>query len=153
MFWRLIPILVFALIGLAACSSEHRPVADDDDLLVDEGGGEYAVDADIGPWRFIDMREVNYQGKIDHDRIVVGASAGAFTYPLFKVNNDDIKLYDVTITRGSGDKLLLSPAQLVETSARTHVIRLPATEFITSVDFHYRNMLPGGNAVVELWGR
>lgn len=120
-------------------------------MMVTSAGSARAQAWDSRGWVLLGEREVN--GKLDHDRIEVGAMEGTFSKVTMVVQNSDLELVDFKIT--FADKTNYHPklTYFFKEGARTRVIDLPPAEpFIRAIDFSYRNVPGGGRAKVQVWG-
>jgi hypothetical protein len=119
--------------------------------LVLGGGVAHADRWDSKGWVKLGEREVN--GRVDHDRIEVGAHDGKFTKLTLYVENSDLELLDFEITFGNKERFHPEVRHTFREGARTRVIDLPGDErTIKSIDLKYKNLPGGGRAKVEVWG-
>lgn len=119
--------------------------------LVVGGGVARAERWDSKGWVKLGEREVN--GRVDHDRIEVGARDGKFTKLTLYVENSDLELLDFEITFGNKEKFHPEVRHVFKEGSRTRVIDLPGDErVIKSIDLKYKNLPGGGRARVEVWG-
>ena len=116
------------------------------------GGGVARADRwDSKGWVKLGEREVN--GRVDHDRIDVGAHDGKFTKLTLYVERSDLELLDFEITFGNKERFHPEVRHVFREGARTRVIDLPGDErTIKSIDLKYKNLPGGGRAKVEVWG-
>jgi hypothetical protein len=121
-------------------------------LVIATSAGRARAQAwDSRGWVLLGEREVN--GKLDHDRIEVGAVEGTFSKVTMVVQNSDLELVDFQIV--FADKTTYHPklTYFFKEGARTRAIDLPPAEpVIRSIDFKYRNVPGGGRAKVQIWG-
>jgi len=116
------------------------------------GGGVARADRwDSKGWVKLGEREVN--GKVDRDRIDVGARDGKFTKLTLYVEKSDLELLDFEITFGNKEKFHPEVRHVFKEGSRTRVIDLPGDErVIKTIDLKYKNLPGGGRARVEVWG-
>ena len=115
------------------------------------GGVARADRWDSKGWVKLGEREVN--GRVDHDRIEVGAHDGKFTKLTLYVEKSDLELLDFEITFGNKEKWHPEVRHVFKEASRTRVIDLPGDErMIKSIDLKYKNLPGGGRARVEVWG-
>jgi hypothetical protein len=102
-------------------------------------------------WVKLGEREVN--GRVDRDRIEVGAHDGRFTKLTLYVENSDLELLDFEITFGNKERFHPEVRHVFREGQRTRLIDLPGDErAIKSIDLKYKNLPGGGHAKVEVWG-
>ncbi|MEO7735220.1 MAG: hypothetical protein ABIY55_29975 [Kofleriaceae bacterium] len=119
--------------------------------LVLGGSVAHADRWDSKGWVKLGEREVN--GRVDHDRIDVGARDGKFTKLTLYVERSDLELLDFEITFGNKEHFHPEVRHVFREGARTRVIDLPGDErTIKSIDLKYKNLPGGGHAKVEVWG-
>jgi hypothetical protein len=103
-------------------------------------------------YAYLGERFVN--GGMDHDVIHVGRRDGRFTSIMIVVENAPVEIFDLAVTFGDGQrwephtKLVFGPdttSRMIDLQGGARVIR--------RVDFRYGNLVGGGQAKVELWGR
>jgi hypothetical protein len=121
-------------------------------VIVAVGGSAARADRwDSKGWVKLGEREVN--GKVDRDRIEVGAHDGKFTKLTLYVENSDLDLLDFEVTFGNKEKWHPEVRHVFKEGARTRVIDLPGDErVIKTIDLKYKNLPGGGRARVEVWG-
>nr|HEX4312597.1 hypothetical protein [Kofleriaceae bacterium] len=101
-------------------------------------------------WTKLGERTVN--GKVDHDRIDVGAYDGRFSKLTLVVERDEIELLDFEITFGNGERFHPDVRYIFKEGSRTRAIDLPGDDrVIKNINLKYRNVR-GGQAKVEVWG-
>lgn len=115
------------------------------------GHGAHAQVWDSKGWVKLGERTVN--GKVDRDRIEVGAVDGKFTKVTLVVERSEIELLDFEVTFGDGEHFHADTKHYFREGSRTRVIDLPGKErVIKAINLHYRNIPGGGPAKVEVWG-
>jgi hypothetical protein len=102
-------------------------------------------------WTKLGEQTVN--GRVDRDRINVGARDGKFTKLTIVVEDSDLELLDFDVTFVSGEKWNPRLKHYFKANSRTRVIDLPGNErLIKHIDLRYKNLPGGGRAKVEVWG-
>lgn len=126
-------IFLFFLAGIGRADAQPRPSWDN------------------RGWVPLGERTVN--GRIDRDRIVVGPYEGKFAKLTLAVEDNDLEMLDFRIVFADRTELHPVVNHIFREGERTQVIRLPFGErVIREIDFKYRNIGPGGNARVQVWG-
>ena len=109
------------------------------------------ADWDRKGWVKLGEREVN--GKIDRDRIEVGAIDGRFTKLTMFVEKSEIEMLDFEVTFGDGEKFHPEVRYYFKEGSRTREIALPGNpRIIKAINLKYKNVGRGGRARVEVWG-
>jgi hypothetical protein len=102
-------------------------------------------------WQFLGKRTVD--GWRDRDRLMVTAGK-PFSELTFVVLGSDVLINNITVTFGNGEKLSLPNSVAFKEGTRTAPLDLPGKlRKIRSIEFAYANLLGGGRATVEVWGR
>jgi hypothetical protein len=104
-------------------------------------------------WEFLGKREVSFG--LDHDTITIPAQMKAFSKLLIVVRMNDLELYDIKVTFGSGADFSPNFRGKFIANRDTQIIDLPgAARRIRRVDFRYRSLLrTARRAMVELYGK
>jgi len=101
---------------------------------------------------FLGERTVN--GGLDHDVIPVGRRDGAFHQIMIVVERAPVEIYDLVITFGNGERYEPRTRMVFGRDTTSRTLDLPGdARIIKRVDFRYGNLVAGGHAKVELWGR
>ncbi len=116
-------------------------------------GPALVTPAEAATWVFLGKRKVN--GRLDHDRIVVGIWAGTFDKIKLRVTGNDVRIDDLDVTYGNGMHDDIAVRRLIRQGGETRAIDLRFNNrFIRHVDFTYGKFRNGrGATYVELWGR
>jgi hypothetical protein len=117
-----------------------------------EGGGTSSGGSgwDSTGWRMLGERYVS--GKLDSDRISVGAYKGRFDKLTMVVLGGDIDLLDFEITFDRGTTFHPALRHYFKEGQRTRIIDLPGDDrIIRTIDMKYRNV--GGSPKVQVWAR
>lgn len=98
------------------------------------------------------MSDVN--GKLDKDSIAVGGDEGAYTAIQVKVEGSSLNMFDIKVTFGNGETFDAKTKLEFNKDTTTRLMDLPGNKrVIKKVDFKYGNLLGGGKAHIELWGK
>jgi hypothetical protein len=121
-------------------------------VMLAVGGSAARADRwDSKGWVKLGEREVN--GKVDRDRIEVGAHDGKFTKLTLYVEKSDLEMLDFEITFGNNERFHPEVRHVFREGSRTRVVDLPGDErTIKTIDLKYKNLPGGGRARVEVWG-
>jgi hypothetical protein len=93
--------------------------------------------------------------KADHDAIAVGNYAGAFKSLFFKVEKNDIELFNLVVVYGNGEKQKLETRLIFNQGARSRMINLnPGKRIIKTIQFAYKTVgtWQDGRARVAVYG-
>ncbi len=99
---------------------------------------------------------VEVKGKSDHDTLKVGKDDGRFDKLTFVVHDNDLEMFDVTVTFLNGEKFSPTTRLVFKEGSRTGAIDLPGEQrYIKQIDFHYGNIgrRAKGRAKVEVFGK
>jgi len=107
---------------------------------------------DSSGWVKLGERTVN--GRVDRDRIDVGAYEGQFAKLTLYVERSEMELLDMEITFANGERYHPEVRHYFREGTRTRVIDLPGdTRVIRNINLRYRNVGHDGvPARVEVWG-
>jgi len=93
--------------------------------------------------------------KADHDTIAVGNYEGAFKSLFFKVEKNDIELFNLVIVYGNGEKQKLETRLIFNQGSRSRMINLNAGKRrIKTIQFTYKTVgtWQDGKARVVVYG-
>lgn len=110
-------------------------------------------DADLTGWTRLGTRAVSFRAEKD---VIDARGEGAFRRILFRVEDGDIEMFDVTVIFGNGQRFSPATRLVFNPESRSRVIDLPgAARTIRRVEFTYRSIAGGreGRATVTLYGR
>jgi len=103
-------------------------------------------------WQGLGARQVD--GRLDTDRIIVGADQGKMTAIKLRVEDSSLVMFDVKVTFGNGETFSPNTRFVFDENSASRVIDLPGdARFIQRVDFKYGNLPGGGKARIELSGK
>ncbi|HEY4242470.1 MAG TPA: hypothetical protein VGM88_21780 [Kofleriaceae bacterium] len=120
-------------------------------LVLVGGRVAHAQGWDRTGWVKLGEREVN--GRVDRDKIEVGAYEGRFSKLTLACEHSDMELLDFEVTFGNGEHWNAGVRHYFKEGSRTRVIDLPGdNRVIKSISLKYRNIPGGGRAMVEVWG-
>ena len=102
-------------------------------------------------WVPLGERTVN--GRVDHDRIEVGAYEGKFGKLMLVVENSDLELVDLKIVFADRTEYHPRLNHVFRQGQRTRAIDLPPSEAVVRfIAITYKNLPGGGDARVQVWG-
>ncbi|MFN2570238.1 MAG: hypothetical protein ABR537_01310 [Gemmatimonadales bacterium] len=103
-------------------------------------------------WDLLGARRVSFT--LDHDAILVGARAGAYTAVKIEVAGGNLEMYNILVTFGNGDTWSPNTRVQFREGSWSRTIDLPGpVRAIRRVDFWYRSRLRRGGATVRVFGR
>lgn len=127
--------------------AEERPRAGD------TPGPAVGADADLGGWTRLGARAVSFRAEKD---VIDARGEGAFRRILFRVEDGDLELFDVTVIFANGQRFSPKTRLVFNPGSRSRVIDLPgAARGIRRVEFTYQSIAGGreGRATVTLYGK
>ncbi len=102
-------------------------------------------------WVLLGVREVN--GRVDHDRIDVGAYEGTYSKLTLVVEDNDLELLDFSIKFGEGAPWHPELRHYFREGQRSRQIDFPGdSRVIKHIDFTYRNLERGRRAKLAVYG-
>jgi hypothetical protein len=108
-------------------------------------------DSTFAGWERLGSRLVN--GKGDRDTIQVGKLEGHFRSIRFRVKHSAVRMHDVVVVFGNGDKFSPPTRDTYDAGTSSRVIDLPGDKrVIRRIEFRYSDLPGGGAAEVEVWG-
>ncbi len=111
------------------------------------------AEAGLDGWTRLGTRAVSFRAEKD---VIDARGEGAFRRILFRVEDGDLELFDVTVIFGNGQRFSPATRLVFNPESRSRVIDLPgAARNIRRVEFTYRSIAGGreGRATVTLYGR
>jgi hypothetical protein len=158
-------VMMISLLALGGCGRRNR--GDDGPGGRGEDGGRVSLRdrgeerrddrrdervEDVTGWEKLGERVVN--GAADRDELLVTAREGSFRRLMVKVEHSALEMYDIEVTFGDGETFRPEVRHRFGEDSRTRIIDLPGqARIVRKVVFRYGNVLGGGRAQVELWGK
>ena len=127
-------LVLLAAVALSVVSCMTAPPAPKDNVLLGE-------------------RVVNF--KADHDTIAVGSYEGTFRSLFFRVERNDIELFNLVIVYGNGDKQRLETRLIFKEGSRSRLIDFAGGKRrIKTIQFTYKTVgtWEDGRARVAVYG-
>jgi len=127
-------LILLAVVAVSMASCMTAPPAPKDNVLLGE-------------------RVVNF--KADHDTIAVGNYEGSFRSLFFKVEKNDVELFNLVIIYGNGDKQRLETRLIFKEGSRSRLIDFSGGKRrINTIQFTYKTVgnWEDGRARVVVYG-